>query len=46
MKKKQNTQNDEILGQMEELARNLGITVRYEKDSEGERILPWRILQG
>ena len=31
MKKKQNTQNDEILVQMEELARNLGITVRYEK---------------
>ncbi|NLD39188.1 MAG: hypothetical protein GX654_20215 [Desulfatiglans sp.] len=31
MKKKQNTQNEEILSQMEELAKNLGITVRYEK---------------
>ena len=31
MKKKQSTQNEEILSQMEELAKNLGITVRYEK---------------
>jgi hypothetical protein len=31
MKKKQNTQNEEILSQIEELAKNLGITVRYEK---------------
>jgi hypothetical protein len=31
MKKKNNTQNEEMLGQMEELARNLNITVRYEK---------------
>ena len=31
MKKKNNTQNEEMLGQMEELARNLNIIVRYEK---------------
>lgn len=31
MNKKQNAQNEELLGQMEELAKNLGITVRYEK---------------
>jgi|APIni6443716594_1056825.scaffolds.fasta_scaffold1274804_2 hypothetical protein len=31
MKKKQSVQNEEILSQMEELAKNLGITVRYEK---------------
>jgi hypothetical protein len=31
MKKKQSIQNEEILNQMEELAGNLGITVRYEK---------------
>ena len=31
MKKKQSAQNEEILSQMEELAKNLGITVRYEK---------------
>jgi len=31
MKKNKNTQNEETLGQLEELARNLDITVRYEK---------------
>jgi hypothetical protein len=31
MKKKQSAQNEEILSQMEELAKSLGITVRYEK---------------
>lgn len=31
MKKKQSEQNEEILSQIEELAKNLGITVRYEK---------------
>ncbi len=31
MKKKKNTQSEEILGQLEELAENLDVKVRYEK---------------
>ena len=40
MKKKKNVQNEEILGQMEELAENLGITVRYEKIQKESAFFP------
>ena len=40
MKKKKNTQNEEVLGQIEELARNLDITVRYEKIQRESAFFP------
>lgn len=40
MKKKKNKQNEEILGQIEELARSLEITVRYEKIQKESAFFP------
>ncbi|MGD9158686.1 MAG: hypothetical protein PVG39_09785 [Desulfobacteraceae bacterium] len=40
MKKKKNTQNEEILGQIEELARSLDIAVRYEKIQKESAFFP------
>ena len=40
MKKKKPTQNEEILGQIEELARSLDITVRYEKIQKESAFFP------
>ena len=40
MKKKKSTLNEEVLGQIEELARNLDITVRYEKIQRESAFFP------
>ena len=40
MKKKNNTQSEEILGQLEELAGSLEITVRYEKIQKESAFFP------
>ncbi|MBN2419583.1 MAG: hypothetical protein JXL81_09385 [Deltaproteobacteria bacterium] len=40
MKKKKSTQNEEILGQLEELAGNLDISVRYEKIQKESAFFP------
>jgi len=40
MKKKKNKQNEEILAQIEEVARSLEITVRYEKIQKESAFFP------
>ena len=40
MKKKKSMQNDETLGHLEELARSLDITVRYEKIQKESAFFP------
>ena len=40
MKKKKSIQNEEILGLLEELARNFDITVRYEKIQKESAFFP------
>jgi len=40
MKKKKNKQNEEILAQIEELARSLDIAVRYEKIQKESAFFP------